>query len=345
MEHYIGQKTLFSEYVIDGYDTLSVNFANMGMKAVFTGHYHAQDIVESTNTGNNKIFDIETGSAVTYPCPFRVIDIENNDLVNITGGVIDHINYDFGGVDFQTYAYNYIASGLPLLVNYILTTPPYSLDPMSAGMITPVVTEAFIAHYHGNEGNPSPQSQAVINYLLSQPAYQMFGMMIMAIWNDPMPDDWTFGFNFDKFPQPGYVSGDFHQHTTYTDGAFSFNHVMAKNNQFGLDWWANSEHGGGFNRDGEVYGTDLGQTIYWDSYSPNPIVGTVSNSGGHQNMWRWQSIRDYSFENILAARQTYNIKRYCLLASGRNFYSLTTCTRYRLHHQYECSRNHRLCRL
>lgn len=194
MEHYIGQKTLFSEYVIDGYDTLSVNFANMGMKAVFTGHYHAQDIVELTTAEGNTIYDIETGSSVTYPCPFRVIDIENNDLVNITSGVIDHINYDLGGVDFQTYAYNYIAAGLPLLVNYILTSPPYSLDPTSAGMITPVVTEAFIAHYHGNEGNPSPQSQAVINYLLSQPAYQMFGMMIMAIWNDPMPDDWTFGF-------------------------------------------------------------------------------------------------------------------------------------------------------
>jgi len=61
MEHYIGQKTLFSEYVIDGYDTLSVNFANMGMKAVFTGHYHAHDIVEMTTADGKTIYDIETG--------------------------------------------------------------------------------------------------------------------------------------------------------------------------------------------------------------------------------------------------------------------------------------------
>jgi hypothetical protein len=107
------------------------------------------------------------------------------------------------------------------------------------------------------------------------------------------------------FAQTGYIAGDFHQHTTYTDGSYSFAHVMAKNNQYNLDWWANSEHGGGFNRDGEVSGTDLGTTVYWNSYSPNPIVGTVSSSSGHQNMWRWQSLRDYSFENVLSARSAY----------------------------------------
>jgi len=310
MEHYAGQKTLFPEYVIDGNDTLAENFANMGLKAVFTGHFHSQDIVAMTTPENNTIYDIETGSTVTAPCPFRVITIENNNLTEITTGIIDHINYDLGGVDFQTYAYNYINTGLPILVNYMLTNPPFSLDPASAAMITPVVTEAFIAHYHGNEGNPSPQSQAVINYLLSQPAYQMFGMMIMAVWNDPMPDDWTFSFDL-KNAQPGYVSGDFHQHTTYTDGDFSFPYMMAKNNQYGLDWWANSEHGGGFNRDASYTGTDLGNLnnpVYWDSYVPNPVIGTVSSSGGHQNMWRWQELRDYSFQNVLDARSLYPSK-------------------------------------
>ena len=45
-----------------------------------------------------------------------------------------------------------------------------------------------------------------------------------------------------------WLSGDFHQHTYYTDGSTSFDFVMEKNNAFGLDWWANSEHGGSRNR-------------------------------------------------------------------------------------------------
>ncbi len=41
-----------------------------------------------------------------------------------------------------------------------------------------------------------------------------------------------------------YLKGDFHQHTTYTDGSFTIGYMMQKSNQFRLDWWANSEHGG-----------------------------------------------------------------------------------------------------
>jgi len=106
----------------------------------------------------------------------------------------------------------------------------------------------------------------------------------------------------------GYLSGDFHQHTTYSDGSYSFAHMMAKNNQYGLDWWANNDHGGGFNRDGRVSGSDLSTTIYWDSYAPNPIIGTPALSSNHQVMWRWQSLRDNSFVGVLTARLLYPTK-------------------------------------
>jgi len=111
-----------------------------------------------------------------------------------------------------------------------------------------------------------------------------------------------------SYGQAKYLTGDFHQHTTYSDGSYSFSHMMAKNNQYGLDWWANNDHGGAFNRDGRVSGNDLSATVYWDSYTPNPIVGDVSTSSSHQNMWRWQSLRDYSFADILTARALYPSK-------------------------------------
>ena len=105
----------------------------------------------------------------------------------------------------------------------------------------------------------------------------------------------------------GYVVGDFHQHTTFSDGSYTLDYMMSKNNLFKLDWWANSEHGGGFATDGLVSGKNVGETgstTYWDSYTPNPIIGTV-NGTPHQNMWRWQSLRDYSFAGIQKARATY----------------------------------------
>lgn len=98
-----------------------------------------------------------------------------------------------------------------------------------------------------------------------------------------------------------WMAGDFHQHTLYTDGSNTFFTVMAENAKYGLDWWANSEHGGERNRDGEG--------VYWDSYEPNPILGWYEESGGHQEMWRWQSLRDYVFPDILVTRDLYQNKR------------------------------------
>jgi hypothetical protein len=112
------------------------------------------------------------------------------------------------------------------------------------------------------------------------------------------------------------MAGDFHQHTTYTDGSNPIATVMYWNNAFGLDWWANSEHGGGFTTDGfgQVLtgGFDTGEYARpWDNISVYPagtIIGDVSRSGGHQKMWRWQSIRDFSFDDVLDARTTYDNK-------------------------------------
>lgn len=101
----------------------------------------------------------------------------------------------------------------------------------------------------------------------------------------------------DKFE---YLPGDFHQHSLYTDGGRPFFEIMRQNDMYGLDWWANSEHGGNRNRDG------VGK--YWDEYTDelgnpaNPILGDVSMSGGHQEMWRWQSLRDYVYPDIKMVR-------------------------------------------
>ena len=101
----------------------------------------------------------------------------------------------------------------------------------------------------------------------------------------------------DKFE---YLPGDFHQHSLYTDGGRPFFEIMRQNDMYGLDWWANSEHGGNRNRDG------VGK--YWDEYTDelgnpaNPILGDLSMSGGHQEMWRWQSLRDYVYPDIKMVR-------------------------------------------
>ncbi len=191
LEHYLGQKSMFSEYIIDDWDTISTMLADAGLKVMFTGHYHAQDIISKTTTSGNQIFDVETGSLVTYPCPYRVMTLNTDTNLIIDGKRVTVIDFNTNGLPFQTYARNYIESGLPLLVNYILTSPPYSLDSITASMVVPAVTETFIAHYEGNEGTPSAQTQGVIQMLKVHPTHYAMGYALEGIWNDASPDDWT----------------------------------------------------------------------------------------------------------------------------------------------------------
>jgi len=100
--------------------------------------------------------------------------------------------------------------------------------------------------------------------------------------------------------QSGYVAGDFHQHTTYTDGSYTMGKMMEMSNKYGLDWWANSEHGGGFQTWGLVTGIDLGTSVKWSAAG----IAKLGKANG-ENMWRWQSIRDWSYRDVQLWRKVY----------------------------------------
>jgi len=96
-----------------------------------------------------------------------------------------------------------------------------------------------------------------------------------------------------------YLPGDFHQHTYYTDGSHIFAEQQAECDYY-LQWWANSEHGGMRVQDGENH--------KWDDEEFHPgieILGDASYSGGHQYMYRWQSLRDFVYPDIEKTRALY----------------------------------------
>jgi len=102
-EHFIGQGELFSPYIVDDFATVRSEFATLGLKVMFTGHFHAQDIVKFTS-GADFIFDIETGSSVTWPSPFRILELTSKNYLKITSDFISEIDYDTGGLTFQEYS-------------------------------------------------------------------------------------------------------------------------------------------------------------------------------------------------------------------------------------------------
>jgi hypothetical protein len=98
-----------------------------------------------------------------------------------------------------------------------------------------------------------------------------------------------------------YLAGDLHNHTPFSDGTPSVPLLVAKSMQ-NLDWFAQSGHGGAFNRDGRYSDPDYDGSASGEGKFLDETVGAAAfkgddagTSGGHKNMWRWQSIQSYLY--------------------------------------------------
>lgn len=78
--HFDVEPTILPMYLVNGYERIAQEYADAGMSAVFTGHMHAIDIAAMTTKAGNTFYDIETGSALTYPCPIRFVDLRRSTV-------------------------------------------------------------------------------------------------------------------------------------------------------------------------------------------------------------------------------------------------------------------------
>ena len=83
LEHWQYQNKMIPGYVIDNNLPIASMMYNEGLRVMLTGHSHAQDITQYKG-----IYDVETGSLVSYPSPYRLITIQG-DKMKIT---THHIN-------------------------------------------------------------------------------------------------------------------------------------------------------------------------------------------------------------------------------------------------------------
>lgn len=120
-------------------------------------------------------------------------------------------------------------------------------------------------------------------------------------------------------PAGTYAAGDFHNHSTCSDGSTSMQRKVAKSmdrnaaTPWGLDWFVQAGHGGTGNRNCSLVedaslatpaypvvtsptGDPLGPTTTWlNSNPPVQPKGNVSGSGATQNMWRWQAVQEFQY--------------------------------------------------
>jgi 3',5'-cyclic AMP phosphodiesterase CpdA len=79
LEHLPGQKrsSLGRRYMLDNAHELLPLLQTAGVQLLFTGHLHVQDVAQ-----HQGLYEITTGSLVSYPHPYRVLEFQQDDCGN-----------------------------------------------------------------------------------------------------------------------------------------------------------------------------------------------------------------------------------------------------------------------
>lgn len=188
LEHYEGQTMLFPDYVIEDHDTLAKELADAGLAIVFTGHFHANDVTVRTWNNGSQVTDVETGSLVTAPSPFRFVDYSAREHKMVV--TTEHVTTLPGWPDFGTWAAQFLDDGLKGLIVYQLTASGL-VDATTAQAIAPAIAVGLEVHYAGDEPPPDAMTQQVASLLQSSgtPAGMAWEYSLLSLHTDLAPAD------------------------------------------------------------------------------------------------------------------------------------------------------------
>ncbi len=187
-EHFDGQARNFPEYVIENYQAVSRLLAAYNVRLVFTGHFHAQDITERAWPDTSKfLFDVETGSLITFPCPYRVINIDGAQKAAIRTAHIQSIASHPS--DLQGYAEAQLENGVAATAASMIAS--YGVDGAEAQKLAAQVARAVVAHMAGDEKLPAGQPAIQENGLspMAWIGVELRKDLVDSLWKDLPPPD------------------------------------------------------------------------------------------------------------------------------------------------------------
>lgn len=190
LEHFAGQSVEYPEYVLNNWREVAEVFSKYGLRTIFTGHFHANDITGQI-FGDSMLYDIETGSLVTYPNSYRIVEYNfyRNELSfrsERVSGIPSH------QADFEAYSKKTSKSNLTEISMRMLSISPYSLEEPTLSAVSQMIVSGLMSHYSGNEapGFITMTSYQALSDSPDQATHQL-GQALESLWTDLIPADNT----------------------------------------------------------------------------------------------------------------------------------------------------------
>ena len=185
IEHYAGQKGL--EPLISKSKDNAIALMNTGVRLIFTGHYHANDIVEFTNEGKT-LTDIQTGSLVTPPYSYRIMTLDDNFIRIDTKRVTDVKSRIPGNMSFLKYSDVTITNRINSFFMYygFFLQKVFGIPADQYPTAVPFFTKAYKAYFAGDERVDQVEREKIEVLGQSVPSALPF---LNSLWTDLPPQD------------------------------------------------------------------------------------------------------------------------------------------------------------
>ncbi len=153
VSHFNWQDKVMKEYLVDNWRKQAKKIAKMGIKVCFTGHFHSQDVSEKYG-----LTDMETGSTVSYPHPYRLIEVDGREgtLTVRTERVKELTSMSGSGETLQQKSERYANSALSSVIEPMIPKKVPADVKQECGR---VLGEAYAMHLAGDE-HPSDDFKA-----------------------------------------------------------------------------------------------------------------------------------------------------------------------------------------
>lgn len=149
--HFNNADLYISTVTIGNYENVRNKLADAGIRVILTGHFHTSDIAKDWNDDlTREIYDINTGSAISYPCDYRMLTL-SRDLKELTVAT-KHIDTLPGNASFAKTAKDRLYASMYNLA-YKKIASRGSFSEGEKKQLADIAAKAFIVHAEGNEAS------------------------------------------------------------------------------------------------------------------------------------------------------------------------------------------------
>ena len=149
--HFNNADLFISTSTISNYENVRNKLADAGIRIILTGHFHTSDIAKDWNEDlSHEIYDINTGSAISYPCDYRLLTLNSDrSVINV---MTKHIDTLPGEAAFAKMAKSRLYTSMYEKA-YQKLASRFSFTESEKKLLAGIAARAFIVHAEGNEGS------------------------------------------------------------------------------------------------------------------------------------------------------------------------------------------------